>query len=78
MVIFTIEEGRALQGPEPLQDINVVTNSAELSRVTTNNGDPKLTSIPPDSIQINTLLLLVLLPHILTSHINDNLAKYFA
>lgn len=42
MVIFTMEEGRALQGPalpKTFQKINVVTNSAELSRVTKNGAD---------------------------------------
>lgn len=49
MVIFTMEKGRALQGPElhkPLQNINVVTSSAQLSRVTTNSADPGTPKYP--------------------------------
>lgn len=38
----------------------------------------ELPNITPDSIHINTLLLLLLLSHILTSHVNDNWADCFA
>lgn len=44
-----MEEGRALQRPElpkPLQDINVVSSFAELSRVTTNCADPGTPKYP--------------------------------
>lgn len=49
MVIFPMEESRALQGPElpkPLQDINVVTSSAELTRVIMNSADPGTPKYP--------------------------------
>lgn len=42
MEIFTMEESRVLQGPElpkPLQDINVVTSSAELGKAIMNSTD---------------------------------------
>lgn len=49
MVIFTMEEGRALQGPalsQTFQKINVVTHSAELSRVTRTGLTEELPKYP--------------------------------
>lgn len=42
MVIFTMEDGRALQGPvlpEAFHEIDVVTNSAELPGVSKNRAE---------------------------------------